>query len=131
MTEGNKEGESMSKEILIVEDDSDMQLFYKEILKNEDYNITFASSGKEGLSRIKDKIYNLIILDIIMEEPTGDRLFAMIRKNPNLKDVPVIFSTIFKKDSYACTRALGNVSFLEKPFRREELLDEIKKKLQN
>lgn len=121
----------MSKEILIVEDDADMQLFYKEMLKKEDYNITFASSGKEGLRQIQDKKYNLIILDIIMEEPTGDRLFAMIRKNPNSKDVPVIFSTVFKKDSYACTKALGNVSFLEKPFRREELLNEIKKNLQN
>jgi two-component system phosphate regulon response regulator PhoB len=121
----------MSKEILIVEDDADMQLFYKEILKGEDYNITFASSGKEGLHQIQDKRYDLIILDIIMEEPTGDRLFAMIRKNPNSKDVPVIFSTVFKKDTYACTRALGNVSFLEKPFRREELLKEIKKNLQN
>ena len=38
----------MPKEILIVEDDADMQLFYKEILKGEDYNITFASSGKES-----------------------------------------------------------------------------------
>lgn len=121
----------MSKEILIVEDDADMQLFYKEILKGEDYNITFASSGKEGLHQIQDKRYDLIILDIIMEEPTGDRLFAMIRKNPNSKDVPVIFSTVFKKDSYACTKALGNVSFLEKPFRREELLNEMKKNLQD
>jgi len=121
----------MSKEILIVEDDADMQLFYKEILRKEDYNITFASSGKEGLRRVQDNKYDLIILDIIMEEPTGDRLFAMIRKNPNSKDVPVIFSTVFKKDSYACTKALGNVSFLEKPFRREELLNEIKKNLQN
>ncbi len=121
----------MPKEILIVEDDKDMQLFYKEILKDEDYSITFASSGKEGLNRIQDKTYDLIILDIIMEEPTGDRLFATIRKNPNLKDVPVIFSTVFKKDSYTCTKALGNVSFLEKPFRREELLNEIRKNLQN
>lgn len=121
----------MPREILIVEDDKDMQLFYTEILKNEDFNITFASNGKEGLNRLQDKTYDLIILDIIMEEPTGDRLFAAIRKHPNLKDVPVIFSTVFKKDSYACTRALGHVSFLEKPFRREELLNEIKKNLQN
>ncbi|HHT9121036.1 MAG TPA: response regulator [Candidatus Hypogeohydataceae bacterium YC41] len=121
----------MAKEILIVEDDADMQLFYKEILRDEGYNLTFASSGKEGMSRIQDKMYDLIILDIIMEEPTGDRLFAMIRKDPNLKNVPVIFSTVFKKDTYACTKVLGNVSFLEKPFRREELLNEIKKNLQN
>jgi CheY-like chemotaxis protein len=121
----------MNKEILIVEDDEDMQLFYKEILKDEPYNLTFASSGKEGVNQIRDKTFDLIILDIIMEEPTGDRLFAMIRKEPRLKDIPVIFSTVFKKDSYSCTKVLGHVSFLEKPFRREDLLSEIKKNLQN
>lgn len=121
----------MANEILIVEDDEEMQLLYKEMLKNEDYKLTFASNGKEGLSRIKDRTYDLIILDVIMEEPTGDRLFATIRKDPNQKDVPVIFATVFKKDSYACTKALGHVSFLEKPFRREQLLDEIKKNLKN
>ncbi len=117
----------MAKRILIVEDDEDMQLFYKEILKGEGYNLTFASSGKEGLNCVKDEIYDLIILDIIMEEPTGDRLFAAIRKNPQLKEVPVIFATVFRKDSYTCTKVLGNVSFLEKPFRREELLSEIRR----
>jgi two-component system phosphate regulon response regulator PhoB len=121
----------MPNEILIVEDDAEMQFFYREMLKNEDYNLTFASTGKEGLGRIKDRTYDLIILDIIMEEPTGDRLFATIRRNPSLKCVPVIFATVFKKDSYACTKGLGYVSFLEKPFLKEELLEEIKRNLRN
>ncbi|MFQ5862392.1 MAG: response regulator [Candidatus Brocadiales bacterium] len=117
----------MTKEILIVEDDQEIQGFYKEMLKGEDYNLTIVSSGKEGITRIKEKRFDLIILDIIMEEPTGDRLFALLRKSPMYKEVPVIFVSVFKKEAYACTKALGHVSYLEKPFAKEDLLEEIRK----
>lgn len=119
----------MTKEILIVEDDAEMQELYKEMLEGQDFNLTLASSGKEGLDKIRQKRFDLIILDIIMEPPTGDRLFASIRKDPQYKDTPVIFATVFKKDTYACTRVLGHVAFLEKPFKREELLGEIESNL--
>lgn len=119
----------MSKKILIVEDDLDMQHFYKEMLEGESYHLTFASSGKEGIKKIREKVFDLVILDIIMEEPTGDRLFAMLRNYPMFKDVPVIFASVFRKDTYACTKVLGHVSFLEKPFTKEVLLEEIKKDL--
>ncbi|MDO8137348.1 MAG: response regulator [Candidatus Brocadiales bacterium] len=119
----------MSKEILIVEDDLDMQLFYKEMLEGEGYHLTFASSGKEGIKKVREKVFDLVILDIIMEEPTGDRLFAMMRNDSRFKNVPVIFASVFRKDTYACTKVLGHVSFLEKPFTKEVLLEEIKKDL--
>lgn len=118
-----------AKEILIVEDDKDMQGFYKEMLKEEGYNLTLASNGKEGIERIKKKRFDLVILDIIMEEPTGDRLFALLRKSPMYKEVPVIFVSVFKKDTYVCTKALGHVSYLEKPFTKEDLLEEIRKSI--
>lgn len=119
----------MAREILIVEDDKDMQGFYREMLKEENYNLTIASNGKEGIKRIKERKFDLIILDIIMEEPTGDRLFALLRKTPMYRDVPVIFVSVFKKDTYACTKVLGHVSYLEKPFAKEELLEEIRKSI--
>ncbi|MEE9584563.1 MAG: response regulator [Candidatus Brocadiales bacterium] len=119
----------MAKEILIVEDDREMQGFYKEMLNGGDYNLTFASSGKEGIERIKEKKFDIVILDIIMEEPTGDRLFALLRKTDKYKEMPVIFVSALKKDTYACTKVLGRVSYLEKPFTREDLLEEIRKSI--
>ncbi|MFQ5956734.1 MAG: response regulator [Candidatus Brocadiales bacterium] len=119
----------MSRDILIVEDDKEMQGFYKEMLKDEEYNLTIASNGQEGVKRIKDEKFDLVILDIVMEEPTGDRLFALLRKSPLYKEVPVIFVSVFKKETYSCTKALGHVSFLEKPFVKEDLLEEIRKSI--
>lgn len=117
----------MSREILIVEDDREMQYIYREMLKDRGYNLTMAFNGEEGTRKIKEKRFDLIILDIIMEEPTGDRLFALLRRSPVYREVPVIFVSSLNKEAYECTKALGHVSYLEKPFTRDDLLDEIEK----
>lgn len=117
----------MSREILIVEDDREMQYIYREMLKDSDYNLTLASSGEEGSRKIKEKRFDLIILDIIMEELTGDRLFALLRKSPVYRNVPVIFVSSMNKEAYECTKMLGHVSYLEKPFTRDDLLEEIER----
>ncbi len=121
---------NMTREILIVEDDEGMQYLYKEMLNAGDYNLTMASNGEEGTRRIKEKRFDLIILDIVMEEPTGDRLFALLRRTPKYKEVPVIFVSSLNKEAYSCTKVLGHVSYLEKPFTKEDLLEEIKKTIE-
>jgi two-component system phosphate regulon response regulator PhoB len=117
------------KELLIIEDDSDMQEFYKDMLDGEQFQITFASNADEGLKHTKNKIYDLVILDILMEGMTGDRLFALLRKDSRYKKVPVIMASALDEKTYRCFQALGNVSFLEKPFKKDALLNEIKNRL--
>jgi len=118
------------EDLLIVEDDMEMQDFYKDMLKDEQFAVTYVSSGEEGLKRIKEKKYDLVILDILMENITGDRIFAMLRKDSRYKEVPVIMASVLDEKTYRCFQALGNVSFLEKPFTKETLLNEINKYLQ-
>ena len=55
------------KELLIVEDDLEMQEFYKDMLEGEPFTVTIVSNAEEGQKKIKEKIYNLVILDILME----------------------------------------------------------------
>lgn len=119
----------MTKEILIVEDDRTWQGFYREILNGGDYNLTIASDGKEGIKRIGEKKFDLIILDIIMKELTGDRIFSLLRRSSIYREVPVIFASVLNKETYACAKMLGHVSYLEKPFAKEDLLREVKKSI--
>lgn len=116
-------------ELLIVEDDPEMQEFYKDMLKGEQFVVTLASNAEDGLKRIKEKKYDLIILDILMNGMTGDRLFALLRKDSRYRNVPVIMASALEEKTYRCFQALGNVSFLEKPFNKERFLSEIVKGL--
>lgn len=117
------------KELLIVEDDLEMQEFYKDMLEGEQFIFAFVSNAEEGLKKVREKKYALVILDILMEGITGDRLFALLRKDSRYKEVPVIMASALDEKTYRCFQALGNVSFLEKPFTKEKLLGEIAKRL--
>ena len=119
------------KELLIVEDDPEMQEFYKDMLQGEQFLVTLVSNAEEGLKKIKEKKYDIVILDILMEGITGDRLFALLRKESRYKEVPVIMASVLDEKTYRCFQALGNVSFLEKPFNKERLVSEITKRLKN
>ena len=113
------------KDLLIVEDDLEMQEFYKDMLQGEPFTVTIVSNAEEGIKKTKEKIYDLVILDILMEGVTGDRFFALLRRDSRYKEVPVIMASALDEKTYRCFRALGNVSFLEKPFNKERLLSEI------
>ena len=117
------------KELLIVEDDLEMQEFYKDMLQGEPFTVTIVSNAEEGQKKIKEKIYDLVILDILMEGVTGDRFFALLRRDSRYKEVPVIMASALDEKTYRCFQALGNVSFLEKPFNKERLLSEISMRL--
>lgn len=119
------------KELLIVEDDLEMQEFYKDMLQGELFNVTLVSNADDGLKKIKENIYDMVILDILMEGTTGDRLFALLRKDNRYRNVPVIMASVLEEKAYRCFQALGNVSFLEKPFNKERLLHEIAKRFES
>lgn len=119
----------MAREILVVEDDRAWQGFYKEIFNGGEYNLTIASDGREGVKKISEKRFDLIILDIIMGELTGDRIFSLLRRSSIHRNVPVIFASVINKEAYTCTKRLGRVSYLEKPFNKEDLLEEIRKSI--
>jgi len=118
-------------ELLIVEDDPEMQEFYKDMLQGEPYAVTLVSNADEGLKKIKEKKFDIVILDILMDGLTGDRLFAILRRDSRYKDVPVIMASALDEKTYRCFQALGNVSFLEKPFDKEKLLGEIAKRFES
>ena len=120
----------MIKELLIIEDDHEMQEFYKDMLRGEPFTVTVASNAEEGIKKAKEKQFNLVILDILMEGITGDRIFALLRKDARYKSIPIIMASALDEQSYRCFQALGNVSFLEKPFNKERLLSEIAKRFE-
>lgn len=62
----------MSKQILIVEDDTDIRNVIAEFLSDEDYAVACSSKGKEALNLLSDQTFNLIILDMGLPDMTGN-----------------------------------------------------------
>jgi len=118
-----------NKKILLVEDDPNFGTVLKDYLSLNDYNVTLAKDGLEGLIMFKNDIYDLCILDVMMPRKDGFSLAKDIRAT-NL-EVPIIFLTAktMKEDVLKGYQA-GADDYLNKPFDSEVLLYKIKAILQ-
>lgn len=108
--------------ILIVEDDMDInQLLYK-ILKKNGYEAEQAFSGTEAKLLLTMKVYDLILMDLMLPGMSGEELLEFIRTEQN-QQVPVIVLSAKSslKDKVELLSG-GADDYLTKPFEPEEVL---------
>lgn len=118
----------MNKLVLIIDDDPDFIAVYKTILEKSDYRIASAMSAEEGYSMIEKTNPDLIILDIMMENPDSGFELARKLKNDQIT-IPIILSSsiataseeLFDMDS------LNVKTVLQKPVEFNLLLETVKK----
>ena len=63
----------MDKKILVAEDDQFLRELYSDVLKGEGYNIEVAMDGEEAFQKMSKGGWDLVLLDIIMPNMSGDR----------------------------------------------------------
>jgi DNA-binding NtrC family response regulator len=122
----------MSKiSILIIDDEVELSQSLSEMLKEEEeeYGVSVANSGKEGLAKIKEEVPDLVLLDIKMPEMNGIETLEKI-KTIN-KDILVIMLTAYQTVETAVkAMKLDAYDYISKPFNYEELKIIIKRALQ-
>jgi len=107
--------------ILIVDDAPSVSRFMGQSL-GSDYDILFACCGKEALEITAREMPDLILLDVIMPEPDGYEVCRTLKKDPVLKDIPVIFITASSKlESEIQGLEVGAVDFISKTINPEIL----------
>lgn len=113
--------------ILIVDDVPKNIQLLGSILKEEAYDLEFATSGKEALDWLESKQFDLVLLDIMMPEMDGFEVCRRIKENPASREVSVIFLTA-KADFQSIIQGFetGAVDYVTKPYNRKELLVRVK-----
>ncbi|MBN1791418.1 MAG: hybrid sensor histidine kinase/response regulator [Bacteroidales bacterium] len=113
--------------ILIVDDVPKNIQLLGSILKEESYELEFATSGKEALEWLDSKQFDLVLLDIMMPEMDGFEVCRRIKENPATREVSVIFLTA-KADFQSIIQGFetGAVDYITKPYNRKELLIRVK-----
>jgi two-component system phosphate regulon response regulator PhoB len=123
------------RKIMVIDDEEDVVTFLTTLLEENSYETCWAMDGVEGLEKIKRERPDLICLDLLMPEKTGILLYREIRKDPELKDIPVIMITGFAAPEYPLIdfkRFISTKSipppegFMEKPIDQKALLAAIK-----
>lgn len=83
----------MSKKVMIIDDDESAVKFLSVVLSENGYEPIPAYDGREGMEKLKESQVDLIILDVMMPKKTGFVLFKQLKKNDELKDIPVLMLT--------------------------------------
>ena len=109
--------------VLIIDDDKELCALIKRSVLSEDIEAHFCNTGKEGLQKLKEREYQLVILDVMMPGMDGFETLEEIRKESSL---PILMFTS-KNDSASKVRGLraGADDYLTKPFDMDELIARI------
>lgn len=83
----------MSKRVLIVDDDQNNTKYLSTILKEHGYTPLAAGDGAEGLKVAGEEKPDLIVLDVMMPRKSGFNVFVSLKKDEELKGIPVIMLT--------------------------------------
>ncbi|MFW5443770.1 MAG: two-component system response regulator [Methylococcaceae bacterium] len=113
--------------ILIIDDVIDNIQVAMNILKEESYDLSYATDGEKALALLEQNEgvtgFDLILLDIMMPEMDGFEVCQKIKENPRTHDIPIIFLTAkVDVDDISKGFAYGAVDYISKPFHAEELL---------
>ena len=113
--------------ILLVDDDAQVLDVLSEMLRLEGYEVVTALNGASAMDQMRQRVFDLVITDLIMPEKEGLETISDIRREH--RDLPIIAISgggrIGPQDYLETARHIGADATLAKPFARKELIDAV------
>lgn len=110
--------------ILLIEDEEKIREIVKTYAEKEQYHIYEAGTGAEAYELLDERLYQMIILDVMLPDTDGWTILRKIRKE---KNIPVIMLTArAEEDDKLLGFDLGADDYVTKPFSAKELMARIK-----
>ena len=120
--------------VLLVEDHDAVQyLVMKILIMHGRFFVDLARSGKQAISYLERKTYDLVLLDLRLEDMDGFQLTNTVRKNYGdkvISEVPIVSMSACPTNNQRdiCLKA-GMNDFIKKPFLQEDLINKIVKEI--
>ena len=118
--------DTMTKNLLVVDDEADLCEILKFNLEHEGYAVDTAGSAEEALTLLQKRAYHLIILDIMMGGMSGFKMSETLRKEWK-NETPIIFLTARDTENDMLTGfSVGADDYISKPFSIKEVIARVK-----
>ena len=117
--------------VLIIEDDSYISDMYKIKLESENFEVATAKDGIIGIKMLEKQKPDIILLDVVMPKMDGFDVLKIIKKNIELKGIPVVLLTnLGQKENVEKGFDLGADSYIIKAhFTPSEVIEKIREVL--
>ena len=117
----------MSASILVVDDEPNIVLSLEFIMQKEGYDVRIAKDGEAALKAIREKVPDLVLLDIMMPAMSGYEVCQRIRANPEWKDIRIVMLTAKGREvDQEKGMAMGADDYITKPFATRDLMAKVK-----
>ena len=110
-----------NKTILVVEDDNDQRELIKLHLLNAGYMVHGVANGLQAAGYCLTATPDLVISDVHMPHMSGFDMIRILKTEPAMKNIPVIFLTV-DEGGRELGEGLGAIEYLAKPYKLASLL---------
>ncbi len=119
----------VSKQILIVDDKSELLHLMRRILEDEQYQVSILQNGKDAYATTKARLPDLLILDLKLGDISGKDILSQLKGDPITAEIPVIVYTAAVIEAEEVNRLVTSdpeyyqrVYLIQKPFELPQLL---------
>ncbi|MEW5734158.1 MAG: response regulator [Thermodesulfobacteriota bacterium] len=90
----------MKKKVLVVEDELDMRIFLSTLLETNGFGLVSSKNGREGIQAARTVRPDLIILDLMMPDEGGARMYRTLKEDRELCRIPVLLLSAVPESSF-------------------------------
>ena len=122
------------KKVLIVDDEvSFIDIVKINLERTGHYIVRAESDGTKGVAAAKEFQPDIILLDIVMPDISGDEIATQLQNDEETKNIPVVFLTavVKKEEEVSHGGIIGGKTFIAKPTTVEELVRVIEKQIKS
>ena len=112
--------------VLVVEDNQLARLIIQRRLTAEGYDVTLTASGREAIALLRRESPDVILLDLMMPEMSGEETLCHIRQMGDATPI-IIVSAAISRDTLLRLKGLGADGFIAKPIDFTRLKEEIQR----
>ena len=121
---GRAYGMTMTKTVLIVEDNELNMKLFNDLLEAYGYRTIKTMSGQDAMSLARAHRPDVILMDIQLPEISGEDIIEWMKSDPDLRAIPIIAVTAFAmKGDEERIRAKGCEAYLSKPISVAKFLE--------
>jgi DNA-binding response OmpR family regulator len=118
------------KKVLIIDDEKNILESVAMYLSGHDFEVMTSMEGIEGIRMAKDKLPDIILLDLILPDMDGYLVCRALKGNSATEDIPiVVISAKSQKEDVEKANECGASDYILKPFEPTALIDVINKNI--
>ena len=122
----------MAKTVLIVEDEENISIALRYLMKGQGYDVLVARDGEEALTIAEATPPDLMLLDVMMPKRDGYDVCQTLRANPACQMIKIIMLSAKGRDiEVEKGLALGADAYMTKPFSTRDLAAKVKSMLED